>query len=172
MMFAFLVFACLFMAALAKDVVITVGGNTTSDAGAVFTPQSVTANQGDVVVFNFTQGNHTAIQALFASPCIPAHDVDTTVNGFNSGFRDAGNHSAITILRVPIDNNNTIWFYDANTCAEGGIGGINVNESSWETLDGFARNAIRLNGSEATSPTTTSTKTSQTTTAGTTSQNR
>jgi len=133
--------------AFAKTVVITVGGNTTSDAGAVFKPQTVKADLGDVVVFNFTQGNHTAIQADFASPCIPIHISNVTLNGFDSAFRDAGNGTAITQLPVTItDPNATIWFFDWNTCAKGGVGGINVNESSYQTIDGFARNAVRLNG--------------------------
>ena len=85
-----------------------------------------------------TQGNHTATQALFASPCIPAHRINETVNGFDSGFRQSLNFTAITTLEVPItDNDTTIWFYDYNTCAEGGVGVINVNETSLETLDGF-----------------------------------
>lgn len=137
--------------------VVTVGGNTTSDAGAVFQPQSVIAAQGDVVLFNckfslsprktcltiiallsVTQGNHTVIQSDFASPCVPLHISNVTLNGFDSSFRDAGNFSAITQLSVPIDNpNQTVWFFDWNTCAEGGVGGINVNESSYQTLDGF-----------------------------------
>ncbi|TFK23164.1 hypothetical protein FA15DRAFT_670774 [Coprinopsis marcescibilis] len=135
----------------ARDIVVTVGGNTTENPGAVFDPQVIVAELGDVVIFNFTQGNHTATQALFASPCIPANRVDTTINGFDSGFRDAGNFTAITTLPVPVtDPNTTIWFYDHNTCAEGGVGGVNINETSLETIDGFARNAVRLNGSEAT----------------------
>lgn len=44
--------ATLGLQALAREIVITVGGNTTDDAGAVFKPQTVVANQGDVVVFN------------------------------------------------------------------------------------------------------------------------
>ncbi|EAU91610.1 hypothetical protein CC1G_12089 [Coprinopsis cinerea okayama7 len=151
----------------ARDIIITVGGNTTENPGAVFSPQSVTADLGDVVIFNFTQGNHTAIQALFGSPCIPAHEIDSTVNGFNSGFRDAGNFSAITQLSVPItDPNATLWFYDYNTCAEGGVGGINVNESSWETLDGFTRNAIRLNGTGGGDASSTLSRTSRPTSTG------
>ncbi|KAI0753169.1 hypothetical protein C8Q80DRAFT_1150408 [Daedaleopsis nitida] len=149
-------------AASAKQIVITVGGNTTDNATAVFNPAEVTAKIGDVIFFNFTQGNHTAIQSTFAGPCIPAHDTNATINGFDSGFRDTVNGTAITNLQVPITDNSTIWFYDANLCADGGVGGINVNESSTETLDGFVRNAIRLNGtdSESTSSTASSTRTS------------
>jgi hypothetical protein len=35
-----------------KIVVITVGGNTTSNAGLVFSPESVVADLGDTVFFN------------------------------------------------------------------------------------------------------------------------
>ena len=76
-------------------------------------------------------------QSTFASPCIPAHDTNITINGFDSGFRDTVNGTAITNLVVPITDNSTIWFFDVNTCARGGVGGINVNDSSTETLDGF-----------------------------------
>ena len=85
-----------------------------------------------------TLGNHTATQSTFSSPCIPAHNTNVTVNGFNSGFRNAGNGQAITNLPVIVDNPNaTIWFFDYNTCAQGGVGGININDSSLETLQGF-----------------------------------
>jgi hypothetical protein len=33
--------------------------------------------------------------------------------------------------------NHTFWFYDYNTCGEGGVGVINNNESSSQTLAGF-----------------------------------
>ena len=82
-------------------------------------------------------GNHTATQSEFASPCIPAHDTNITVNGFDSGFRDTVNGTAITTLEVPVTSNDTIRFYDVNTCALGGVGGSNVNESSLQTLAGF-----------------------------------
>ncbi|KAF5355186.1 hypothetical protein D9756_005475 [Leucocoprinus leucothites] len=134
----------------AKIVVVTVGHNTTDNLAGVFDPPTVTAEQGDVVYFNFTQGNHTVTQSLFAAPCIPAHDFNETINGFNSGLRDAGNYSAITNLQIPIeDSTTTIWYFDWNTCNVGGVGAINVNESSYETYDGFVRNALRLNGTES-----------------------
>jgi len=152
----------------AKQIMIVVGGNTTEDATKVFQPASVRAKAGGVVYFNFTLGNHTAIRSTFGSPCIPAHDTNiSTENGCNSGFRNAGVGSAITSLPVVIDDVNTaIWFFDYNTCAQGGVGGININDSSLQTLDGFRRNAIRLNGSD---PSSTSTRRASTTTATMTS---
>lgn len=98
-----------------------------------------------------TTGNHSVNQAVFYAPCIPAHDADPTINGFMSGPRITDNGTAPTILAVPITpeiENKTLWFYDPSTCFIGGVGGINVNSSSNETLDGFTRNAVRLNGTQ------------------------
>ncbi|EIW54396.1 uncharacterized protein TRAVEDRAFT_31350 [Trametes versicolor FP-101664 SS1] len=156
------------VAASAKQIVITVGANTTANASTIFSPAEVTAVIGDTVLFNFTQGNHSATQSTFASPCIPAHDTNSTINGFNSGLRPTNNGTAITNLPVTITTNDTIWFYDIATCALGGVGGINVNESSTETLDGFIRNAIRLNGTA----TSTSASASATAPSGTGSSTR
>ncbi|KAI1791124.1 hypothetical protein LXA43DRAFT_973197 [Ganoderma leucocontextum] len=148
-------------ASLAKQIVITVGGSTQAPDNAitVFDPDAVTADIGDLIVFNFTQGNHTATQSTFAAPCIPLHDFDTTLNGFDSSFRNAGNFSAVTTLSVNVTTNDTIWFFDWNTCAEGGVGGININGSSYQTLDGFRRNAMRLNGTATESSSSTATRT-------------
>lgn len=146
--------------AYAKTIVVTVGANTTANASTIFSPQNIRASVGDIIRFNFTLGNHTAIQSTFAAPCQPVHDTNSTVDGFNSGFRDTVNGTAVTQLDVPItaDNNKNVplWFYDFNTCAQGGVGGINANQSSNETIEGFVRNAIRLNGTNSTTSTTAS----------------
>ncbi|KIY68102.1 hypothetical protein CYLTODRAFT_351994, partial [Cylindrobasidium torrendii FP15055 ss-10] len=137
-----------------------------SDSDSVFNPQTVTAALNDIVFFNFTNGNHTVTQSLFASPCVKANAANLTVNGFDSGFQNASTIDPGYRFSVPITaaiENTTQWFFDYNTCGEGGVGGINVNESSWETLDGFVRNADRLNGSDSTSS---QTSTSRTQTSG------
>lgn len=89
-----------------------------------------------------TAGNHTATQSTFAAPCIPAHDANITINGFDSGPRDTVNGTAVTILAVPILKENfgePFWFYDASpgACGEGAVGVINSNENGNETLAGF-----------------------------------
>ncbi|KJA28915.1 hypothetical protein HYPSUDRAFT_155068 [Hypholoma sublateritium FD-334 SS-4] len=159
-------FAALVTSVYAKTVVVTVGDSTTGNPMDTFQPANVTANQGDVVLFNFTEGNHTATQSTFSSPCIPAHITNQTINGFDSGFRDTDNGTAITTLTFTVtDPNTTVWFYDANTCSQGGVGGININESSTETLDGFQRNAIRLNGTNTTGSSTSGSTSSPTATS-------
>lgn len=60
--------ATLIMSTFAKRIVITVGGNTTSNPGAVFSPQSVQARTGDVVFFNCASLPLPLVQILiFAS---------------------------------------------------------------------------------------------------------
>jgi uncharacterized membrane protein YgcG len=120
-----------------------------------FFQQVVIAKLGETVLFNFTQGNHSATQSTFASPCVPAHLSNASINGFNTDLRPAGNGTSITrfpIVMNPDIVNDTLWFYDETTCGIGGVGVINPGNVSAtdETIDGFVRNAIRLNGTGAT----------------------
>jgi len=134
----------------AKNITIVVGGNgTTQDASLIFQPQEVQADVGDFVIFNFTNGTHTVIQSTFAEPCLSIHESNSTLNGFNSGLRNAVNGTANTTLAVEVTEvgpNTTIWFYDLWGCGQGGVGAINANDSDWENFDAFVRNAERLNG--------------------------
>jgi len=164
-----LVLASVYLAA-AETIVIIVGGNNTNGT-ITFNPSRVNAVLGDTVVFTFASGNHTATQSTFSNPCIPAHDTNVTINGFDSGFRNTTPGTPDSILSVPIleqNQNQPFWFFDANTCGEGGVGVINDDESSTETLAGFVRNAIRLNGTNS-SDSSSGTSTGSRTTASITS---
>lgn len=44
---------------------VTVGGS----AGTVYSPESISAAVGDMVIFNFEAKNHTVTQSAFATPC-------------------------------------------------------------------------------------------------------
>jgi plastocyanin len=48
--------------------------------GITFTPNTVTAAKGDVLVFTFDSGPHSVTQGTFATPCQPSS------GGFNSGL--------------------------------------------------------------------------------------
>ena len=74
---------------------------------------------------------------------MPEHDHNITLNGFNTGPRPANNGTSITTFELTItDNTTTIWFFENSTCAQGGVGGININDSSTETLAGFVVRAL------------------------------
>ncbi|KAI0088118.1 hypothetical protein BDY19DRAFT_907086 [Irpex rosettiformis] len=135
----------------AKRVIITVGANKTADPSQVFSPQSVQANIGDTVTFNFTNGSYSATQADFASPCIFITKVNTTIPGFDTGTQATNNGTAPHTYDVPITDNSTKWYFDFNGCSKGVVGVINVNDSTGQTLAGFTRNAIRLNGTASSS---------------------
>lgn len=51
---------------------VTVGGS----AGLVYTPEYISANINDVVVFNFGVHNHTLTQSTFAQPCVKSQGGD------------------------------------------------------------------------------------------------
>ncbi|PVG02008.1 hypothetical protein CPB86DRAFT_772998 [Serendipita vermifera] len=144
-------FATFFSTVAAADYQILVGG-----PDAIFVPNNVTVEEGDIVTFTFINGSHSAIQSNFVFPCQPINQNEPTVNGFNSGIRPANNGTSITNLTVPITAemvNVTIWFYDGaeHQCGwdETAIGGFNLREESNETLAGYQRNAARLFGEEA-----------------------
>lgn len=142
-----------------ETIVITVADVTASNGTSAFTPSQVTAAEGATVYFNFTQGNHTATQSSFVAPCQPINA--TGANGFDSNFVNVPanfNGSVFPFQVVPIlaaNDNMTMWFYDVNTCSEGGVGVINLvpgdPATGGQTLAGFIRNAERLNGTSTSS---------------------
>lgn len=62
---------------------VTVGGA----AGLVFTPDQITANVGDMVIFEFMSANHTATQSTFGTPC------KIMEGGMDSGFQPNPNNT-------------------------------------------------------------------------------
>ena len=60
---------------------VTVGGT----AGKVFAPNSIMANVGDMVQFNFKSANHTLTQSTFPLPCVKM------ASGKDSGFMPNAN---------------------------------------------------------------------------------
>lgn len=147
----------------AEDIYILVGAPNSTN---VYEPNSVAAEIGDVIIFQFLGGNHSATQSTFYAPCKPSHQSDPTINGFDSGMRYTPSNQSITTLVVPIGPehiNITTWFYDAapGACGwdESAVGGINLREGSNETIAGYNRNAFRLFGDEAFETTSSRTRT-------------
>jgi plastocyanin len=69
--------AALAATAAAKNIVITVGAD-----GLVFSPDSPTADIGDVLEFQFVSSIHTVVQGDFSTPCAQGSLSST---GFDSG---------------------------------------------------------------------------------------
>jgi plastocyanin len=80
------------------------------DGALTFTPNTVTANQGDIVNFQFMTGNHTITQSTFSNPCTRL----TAPNpGIDSGFLPvSANDTTIPQYSFTVDNATApLWFY-------------------------------------------------------------
>ncbi|KAH9221529.1 hypothetical protein DL95DRAFT_455361 [Leptodontidium sp. 2 PMI_412] len=115
-------------------------------AGLVFTPNSLTANVGDIVEFRFYPQNHSVARAEYKYPCIPYEVVDVGKQGFWSGFNPVSvvlsNPPTFTVL---INDTEPIFFYCSapGACEEDGMVGV-INPNSTQTLEvqqAFAHNS-------------------------------
>lgn len=78
--------------ALSANVDVTVG------PGNIFTPDTVTAAQGDVVRFRFGSG-HNVVSGKFDTPCQPDNVI------YSGSPRDGD------VFSVTVNNTNPIWIY-------------------------------------------------------------
>lgn len=62
-----------------------VGGS----AGLAYTPDTIEAAIGDMVIFTFLEQNHTATQSAFTTPC------EALAGGMDSGFMPNPNSSIV-----------------------------------------------------------------------------
>ncbi|KAG9376600.1 hypothetical protein A1F94_013147 [Pyrenophora tritici-repentis] len=108
-------------AAMAAEHIVAVGDKT---GNIVFMPETVTAAQGDTVVFHFWPKNHSVVQSTFAKPCEPMAD------GMWSGFVPTTDteKAASTSFTYEVKNASApIWFYcsQGQHCQGGMVGVIN-----------------------------------------------
>jgi plastocyanin len=67
---------------------ITVHKISVGETQHYFTPNSINALPGDIVMFSFWPGNHSVIRAEYGFPCIPYEDVqENEAHGFYSGVQ-------------------------------------------------------------------------------------
>jgi len=81
-----------------------------------FSPEAISANPGDQVVFTFQQKNHTATQSSFANPC------GQMPGGFDSGFNPvpANQTDNFPTFTITVNDTTPIWVFcdqAANTAA-------------------------------------------------------
>lgn len=56
-----------------------------------YVPHNITANVGDIVVFEFYPANHSVVKADYLAPCVPASEGLFYSGAFNTFDRDNGN---------------------------------------------------------------------------------
>jgi len=108
----FIPFIGLFLASTASAKVIDI--QVSDDNGSLmFSPEAVSADAGDQVVYHFNPKNHTVTQSSFAGPC--SHKD----GGFDSGFQPAGTDVATAdrpTYTVLVNDTQPIWVF----CAQAG----------------------------------------------------
>jgi plastocyanin len=123
-------------------VMVGQGGNLT------YTPSTVTAQNGDVIAFQFVAKNHTVTQSTFAEPC------NFMSGGIDSGFFNiAPGATSFPQWSFTITNASTpLWFYCRQTghCSKGMVFAVNPTQN--KTFDAFkaAAEATAANGTTAT----------------------
>jgi plastocyanin len=121
-----------------------------------FTPGSVTANEGDVISFQFLAGNHTVTQSSFTDPCTM---LTTPSPGIDSGFQAvSANATMVPQYSFSVTNASTpLWFYcrQARHCESGMV--FAVNPTATNTFDAFKARAMGTNTTSS-SPGSSSTK--------------
>ncbi|KAI0843439.1 Cupredoxin [Hypoxylon sp. FL0890] len=117
---------------------VTVGGA----AGLVFTPDQITANVGDMVIFTFMSMNHTATQSTFTEPC------KIMEGGMDSGFQPNPNNTVSPPPQVAMQVMTTdpLWFYcrQKGHCGKGMT--FSINPTAEKTQAMFQAMAIQQNG--------------------------
>ncbi|KAI0882504.1 Cupredoxin [Annulohypoxylon maeteangense] len=120
---------------------VIVGGS----AGLVYTPDQITANVGDMVIFEFMSANHTATQSTFATPC------KIMEGGMDSGFQANANNTVNPPPKVAMQVMTTepLWFYcrQSGHCGKGMT--FSINPSAAKTQAMFQAMAIQQNGTGA-----------------------
>jgi plastocyanin len=83
---------------------VTVGSSTGS---LTFSPEALSANVGDQVVFHFMQKNHTATRSSFANPC------GLEDGGFDSGFMPvpANQTDNFPTYTITVNDTKPVWVF-------------------------------------------------------------
>lgn len=126
----------------AADFPVKVGVDESNAAKLVYTPNVITAAEGDTVTFTFYPKNHTVTQSSFAAPCTPLNS--PAGPGFDSGFIPVAATATTTMAwTLQVTNASApIWIYCAqgNHCAQGMVMAINP-PASGNTFDRFLATA-------------------------------
>ena len=102
----------------------------TVDVGALgalrFEPDQITANVGDIVLFNFLSSNHTLTQSAYDQPC-------SNPGRFNTDFHQHNprNQSGVFLVSYLVTDANPQWFQCAQNssishCESGMVFGLNT----------------------------------------------
>jgi len=136
----------------AANITVKVG----EGGGLTFSPESVTANQGDIVSFQFLTKNHSVTQSSFTDPCTR---LTTPTLGIDSDYQPVPTDATM----IPqwsftvVNASAPLWFFckQGTHCKSGMV--FAVNPSADKTFEAFKARATggtpsSSTGSSSTSP--------------------
>ncbi|KAI0149995.1 hypothetical protein F4776DRAFT_188462 [Hypoxylon sp. NC0597] len=120
---------------------VVVGG--TQDT---FVPNTVTASVGDIIQFQFSNGNHTVTQSAQDTPCQPLQaTVATAIHSGHIPFQDG--QTTVGTFNMPVTSTDTMFLYCATGphCQEGQV--MIVNPTDDQQIVNYAKAAASTNSS-------------------------
>lgn len=121
---------------------VVVGGLSGGSPDLVYSPNTLEAAVGDLVLFQFMSQNHTATQSAFTTPC------EKLSGGFDTGFMPNANNSVNPPPKMAfqVTVSTPIWFYCRQTghCGKGMTFSINPTANKTQAM--FQQMAIAQNG--------------------------
>ncbi|KAL1600202.1 hypothetical protein SLS59_005825 [Nothophoma quercina] len=144
------------MTASAATMMVTVAANNQFQ----FTPNSVTAQPGDMVAFNFVAQNHSVASSTANNPCQPEKNAifsdfqpipgnpNGSPNGGNGGGKNKNNNRQAgntPMFMVPITDTDPIYIYcsQAQHCQQGMV--MVINPPNGNAVTQYANKAAQAN---------------------------
>ena len=107
-----------------------------------YSPPSISAAIGDIVIFTFMDKNHTVTQSSFNTPCVEM------AGGVNSMFRPNPNNaiSPAPTYEFQVMVSSPLWFYcqQKGHCGKGMV--FSINPTATKTQAMFQQMAMQQNG--------------------------
>jgi len=116
-----------------------------ADGQLAFSPEAISAQPGDQVVFNFNPKNHTVTQSSFANPCA------LKPGGFDSGFEPVMANQTQPTFAITVNDTQPIWVFCQQTghCGKGMVFAVNCGaDGSQNSFTNF-KNAALAQGAAA-----------------------
>ncbi|KII93257.1 hypothetical protein PLICRDRAFT_171036 [Plicaturopsis crispa FD-325 SS-3] len=125
---------------------VTVGS---ANGSLAYSPEAISAQPGDQVVFQFQQKNHTATQSSFANPC------GLKDGGFDSGFMpvQANVTDGFPTYTITVNDTQPIWVYckqktPASHCGAGMVFAVNCGaDGTPNSFTNFKNSALAIGAS-------------------------
>ncbi|KAI0125612.1 hypothetical protein BJ170DRAFT_684872 [Xylariales sp. AK1849] len=97
-----------------------------------FVPDSITANKGDIIEFQFFPTNHSVAKAEYKNPCVPYEYINPGGETFFSGPEESEERDLNLKYQLLINDTSPVFFYCTapGSCIDYGmVGVINPNDN-------------------------------------------